>query len=109
MRMGLMCITLVPINVAMKSATEIKNCQGWSRSLKFSADSSNKVAAANRPTTAGRNPRKRLCTMWVCMYFMNILLIKIISVTEGNTSANVAVALPSMDMPVEKPALCTAV
>ena len=57
----------------------------------------------------GRKPRKRLCTKWVRIYFMNILLINIIITTDGNTSANVAVALPSMDMPVEKPALCTAV
>ncbi len=39
---------------------------------------------------------KMYCTVAVWMYFMNILLIKIISMREGKIRAKVAVAEPSI-------------
>ena len=102
--------TFVPTNVEMKRAMLIQNCQGCSAGvLKFSGVISNKAAAARSPTTAGRSPEKILCTKGVSMYFMNILLIKIIRMKEGSTRAKVAVALPKTAMIPLYPALCTAV
>ena len=73
----------------------IQNCQRFSVGvLKFSRVHNNKVAAANNPTTAGRNPWKTEVTVRVCMYFMNILLMSIIRMSEGSTSAKVAVVEP---------------
>ena len=56
---------------------------------------SNKAAAANRPTTAGRRPPKMLFTVGVFMYFRNILAMRIMRMNEGSTRAKVAVQLPS--------------
>ena len=61
---------------------------------KFSLLQSNRVAAASNPTTAGRRPVNMDCTNGVFIYFMNILLIRIINIREGNTSAKVAVTEP---------------
>ena len=77
--------------------------------LKFSCVHNNRVAAASRPTTAGRRAVKTLVTVRVCIYFMNILLMRIIRISEGKTSAKVAVALPSTAIGIEKPAFFTAV
>ena len=68
-----------------------------------------KVAAASRPTTTGRRPEKIDCTIGVFIYLRNILLIRIIIMTEGRTRATVAVRLPNTAIPAPKPALCTAV
>ena len=87
----------MPTAVAMKRAMLIQNCQGFSIGVeKFSLLQSSNVAAARRPTTAGRRPVKTDCTNGVFMYFMNILLIRIIRISEGSTSAKVAVAEPSV-------------
>ena len=76
---------------------------------KFSFVISSKAAAASNPTTAGRKPINTLCTVGVCIYFINIRLISIISMSEGSTSATVATTLPSTAMPPPKPALWAAV
>ena len=63
---------------------------------KFSLLHSSSVAAASRPTTTGRRAAKTDRTTGASMYFMNSLLISIISTSDGSTSAKVAVALPRM-------------
>ena len=88
----------------------MQNCQRFSLGvLKFSRVHNNNVAAANKPTTAGRKPRNTLSTEWWCMKRINILAMSIIKMSEGSTSAKVAVAEPRMDMGMEKPALAHAV
>ena len=94
---------------AANSATLIQNCQGVSFGVpKFSGVISIIVAAPSSPTTAGRRPRNTLFTIGVSMYFMNILLINIINIIDGSTSANVAVALPSTAIGPSYPACFTA-
>lgn len=88
----------------------MQNCQRFSVGvLKLSRAHNNNVAAANRPTTVGRSALNTLSTVLVCIYFMNILLMSIISINEGNTNAKVAVALPNTAIGIEKPAFFTAV
>ena len=88
----------------------MQNCHGSSLGvLKFSRVHNNKVAAASRPTTAGRRPRNTDVTVGVCMYFMNIMLMSTISISEGSTSANVAVIDPRMARGMPCPALMQAV
>lgn len=99
MRIGLILKCHVPTIVAAKRKQLIQNCQGFNRGvLKFSGVISKSVAAPRRPTTAGLRPEKTFCTTGVFMYFIKILAIKIISISEGNTSANVAVTLPNTDI-----------
>ena len=91
---------MVPTKVEMKRPTLIQNCHGLTDGVeKFSGVISNRVAAPRSPTTAGRRPVKRLYTMGVFMYFKNMRLMMIISISEGSTRARVAMALPSMAMP----------
>jgi hypothetical protein len=100
----------VPKAVAIKRAQLIKNCQGFSKGVeKFSLLHSNSVAAARSPTTAGRKPVNIDCTNGVFMYFINILLISIISINDGSTKAKVAVAEPRIAIRCPYPALCIAV
>ena len=81
----------------MKRAQLMKNCQGFPIGVeKFSALQSSRVAAANRPTTAGRRPAKMERTGRVFMYFINRRLMRIIRMSDGNTKASVAVAEPRM-------------
>ena len=107
--MGLIFTHLVPTNVATKSAMLMEKRQGLSGVEKFSPLQSSRVAAANKPTTAGRRPVKTSCTARVFMYFINILLMRIIKMNEGSTRAVVAVSDPNMARKPSKPALCTAV
>ena len=66
--MGLIFTHMVPTKVAAKSITLIQNCQGLTLGEeKFSSLMSSSVAAAKRPTTAGRRPAKALCTGRVFM------------------------------------------
>ena len=95
--MGLIFRYPVPIAVAMRRAQLMKNCQGFSKGVeKFSLLQSRRVAAASRPTTAGRKPVKTDCTNGVFIYFINMRLISIIRISEGSTKAKVAVAEPSV-------------
>ena len=95
--MGFILKYMVPTNVAAKSAVLIQNCHGFCDGVeKLSDVMSSSVAAPSSPTTAGRNPMKTDCTTEVFMYFINILLIRIIRMSDGSTRANVAVMLPSM-------------
>ena len=81
----------------MSRAQLMKNCHGFSIGVeKFSLLQSSKVAAARSPTTAGRSPIKIDCTRWVFIYFMNILLMSIIKISDGSTKAKVEVAEPRM-------------
>ena len=108
--MGLILRYPVPKAVEASRAQLIQNCQGFSEGVeKFSLLQSNRVAAANKPTTAGRRPLNTDCTSGVFMYFINILLIRIIKMSEGSTSAKVAVTLPRMAIVLPKPALWIAV
>src|SRR5574344_1866661 len=110
MRIGLLLKYLVPTKVAINKPTLIQNCQGFVvGEEKFSLFINSNAAAASKPTTAGLNPVKMLCTNGVCIYFMNILLIRIIKMSEGKMRANVAVAEPNTAMISEYPALWTAV
>ena len=94
----------------MKRKQLIQNCHGLVLGVeKFSGVINISVAAASKPTTAGRNPVKTLFTNGVFMYFMNILLIRIMRINEGSTKAKVAVILPKMAMGVLYPAFITAV
>ena len=87
------------MKVAQKRATLIQNCHGFSIiEPKFSSFMSSRVAAPSNPTTAGRSPLKTFCTGSVFMYFMNILLIRIMRMSDGSTKAKVAVADPRMAM-----------
>ena len=98
------------MNAAMNKKQLMKNCQGLSVGVeKFSRVHNNNVAAANNPTTVGRRVVKTLSTVLVCIYFMNILLMRIISISEGKTNAKVAVALPNTARGIENPAFFTAV
>ncbi len=100
--MGFIFKTPVPKAVAANNAQLIQNCQGFSVGVeKFSLLQRSRVAAAKSPTTAGRKPVKMEVTVWVCMYRMNILLIKTIKINEGNTNAKVAVAEPKMAIGIE--------
>lgn len=76
---------------------------------KFSVLHNNNVAAANNPTTTGRMPLNIDCTELVFIYFINILVIRIIRINDGNTNAKVAVKLPNIGIIPLKPAFCTAV
>ena len=106
MWMGLICTYWVPTKVATKSETLTQKVQGSVCMLpKFSLLQSSKVAAANKPTTTGRRPAKILCITTVCMYFMNMRLMRIIRMNEGNTSAKVAMHEPAMAKVLPKPAL----
>ena len=88
-------MNMVPTKVATNRNTLIQNCHGLKDGVeKLSAVMSNRVAAANSPTTAGRRPVKTDCTRWVCIYFIKSLLISIIRMSDGNTNAKVAVMLP---------------
>ena len=94
----------------MSRAQLMKNCQGFSVGVeKFSLLQRRRVAAANSPTTAGRRPLKIDCTRGVFIYFINIRLIRIMSISEGSTKAKVAVTEPSMAIVSPKPALWIAV
>ena len=54
---GLTLKNIVPTNVATNNRMLMENCQAFSLGVeKFSFVQSNKVAAANNPTTAGRSP-----------------------------------------------------
>ncbi len=98
------------MNEAAKSMMLMKNCQGLTAiEPKFSASHNSSVAAASKPTTAGRSPVKMACTSDVRMYFRKSLLMSTISMIDGRTSASVAVKLPKTDMASEYWALCTAV
>ena len=76
---------------------------------KFSLFISNKAAAAIKPTMAGLSPEKIFSTTTVCIYFINILLIRIIRMSDGNISATVEMALPAIPMVVPYPAFLMAV
>lgn len=76
---------------------------------KFSLVQRSRVAAANRPTTAGRKPMNTDCTICVFMYFINILLMSSIRISEGSTKAKVDVADPRIASRVPWPALWIAV
>ena len=76
---------------------------------KFSLFINSNAAAAISPTTAGRRPDMMLCTTIEFMYFMNNRQIRIIRMNDGNTSASVAVALPSTAIVSPMAAFCTAV
>ena len=87
------------MKVATKRAQLIQNCHGLTEGrLKFSGVISNNVAAPRRPTTAGRSPLKIDCTAGVFIYFRNIRLMSIMRMNDGSTRANVAVALPRIDI-----------
>ena len=102
MVMGLTLTTLTPTKAATNRKQLMQNCQGSAEGVeKLSGVINNRVAAASRPTTAGRKPRKTDSTAWWCMYFMNILLMSIIRINEGNTKAKVAVAEPRMAIGIE--------
>ena len=61
-------LLLVSLLLMWKSITLIQNCQGLTLGEeKFSSLMSSSVAAARRPTTAGRRPAKALCTGRVFM------------------------------------------
>ena len=106
MWIGLIFRYPVPKAVAISRAQLMKNCQGFSDGVeKFSLLQSKGVAAANKPTTAGRRPLNTDCTKGVFIYFINILLMSIIKMSEGSTKAKVAVAEPSIDIMWPKPAL----
>ena len=106
--MGLILMNITPMNAAMNSRQLTMNChQSVVGVEKLSAVHNNKVAAASSPTTAGRRPWKTLSTLWWYMYFMNILLMRIIRINEGSTSAKVATAYPNTPMGAEYPALTT--
>ena len=90
------------MNAATNSRQLTMNChQSVVGVEKLSAVHNNKVAAANSPTTAGRSPWKTLSTERWCMNFINILLISIIRISEGSTSAKVATAEPKIPMGAE--------
>lgn len=99
MRIGFIFNHMVPIKVARKRAMLMQNCHMFTLGKeKFSALQSSRVAAAKSPTTTGRKPIKMDCTVGVFMYFRNILLMSSININDGNTKANVAVALPTIAM-----------
>ena len=94
--MGLIFTHFVPTNVATNKPTLIQNCHGFTFGVeKFSSFISKSVAAASRPTTTGRKAVKMFCTSGVSIYFMTILLMSIIKMSEGKTKANVAVNEPN--------------
>ena len=76
--------------------------------LKFSGVMSISAAAAMSPTTVGRKSENMVSTKSVSRYFMRILVMVNISMNEGKTTANVAIALPNTPMAGEYPALTTA-
>ena len=77
----------------------MENCHGFSaHEEKFSLSMSISVAAASKPTTPGRSPKKMCWTTGVFMYFMNIRAMTIIMMNDGSTSAKVATAEPSVDI-----------
>ena len=93
--MGLIFTNIVPTKVAAKMATLIQNRQGLVViDEKLSPFIKRSVAAASNPTTAGRNPSNILCTMGELTYLRNILLMRIIKTSDGNTNANVAITEP---------------
>lgn len=91
MRMGFIFKNFVPTKHEINSATLIQKRHGSDVGVpKFSGVMSISVAAPSKPTTAGRRPRNTFFTAGVSMNFKNILLMRIISISDGNTSANVA-------------------
>ena len=75
---------------------DTQKCQGETSSeLKFSLLHRSNVAAAIKPTIAGRSPIKTLCTTSDCMYLRKSLITMSISMKLGSTSAKVAVRLPA--------------
>ena len=98
------------MSVPTKMATLIQNCHGDSEGVeKFSGVISNRQAAANRPTTAGRSPVKTCSTAGWCLNCIRNFEIISIRMNEGSTTANVAVAEPRMPIHSAPPALTTAV
>lgn len=78
------------------------NCQIFSVGVeKLSLVINSRVAAASSPTTAGRRASNIDCIMGAFIYRMNIQLIRIINMNDGNISAKVAVTLPKIDMGIE--------
>ena len=66
-------------------ATLIQNCQGDSAGVeKFSGVSNNRTAAARRPTTAGRKPKKMCSTVGWLLYFIRNLEINNIRMKEAH-------------------------
>lgn len=75
---------------------DTQKCQGETSSeLKFSLLHRSNVAAAIKPTIAGRSPIKTLCITSDCMYLRKSLLTMSISMKLGSTSAKVVVRLPA--------------
>ena len=88
-----------------KMAMLIQNCQGQMLGVeKFSFVQSRRVAAANRPTTAGRRAAKMFWTVAVFIYLRNMRAMRIIRMSEGSTKAKVATHEPKMDIPSFIPA-----
>ena len=106
---GFIFMNLVPTNVAANKPMLIQKVHGSEGVEKFSGVISNNVAAARSPTTAGLKPEKTSCIIGESMYFINILLIKIIKINDGKIIAIVAVSEPMTAVNSEKPALCIAV
>ena len=95
-------MNITPMTALRKRKQLTKNCQASSLGVeKFSEVHSNKVAAANNPTTAGRKPLKMLSTGRVCIYFINILLMSIIKISDGNIKAKVATTEPRIAIGME--------
>ena len=82
----------------MKMPVDMQKYHGSAGVEKFSLSNSRSAAAARRPTTAGRRPRKMFWTVSDFIYFISIFDMSIISISDGRTRANVAVRLPSMDV-----------
>lgn len=97
------------MKVATNRETLIQNCHGLLViDPKLSWFMSKRVAAARSPTTAGRKPAKTFCTGAAFMYFVNILLIRIMMMSDGRAMAIVAVTEPRMAIGILKPACCVA-
>ena len=96
---------MVPTNVATNRKTLTENCQGFSIGVeKLSGVMSSSVAAASKPTTAGRKPLNTDCTRCVCMYFMKSLLMSYNIVGRLVTSYSASL-LSSIDYKVVNPLL----
>lgn len=97
-----MATNFTPTKAATKRNRLTQNCHAFSVGVeKLSRVHNNKVAAASKPTTAGRNPMNTDCTVGVCMYFMNILLMSTIRISDGSTKAMVEMKDPSTAMGME--------
>ena len=97
--------SFVPTNVAINNPILIQNVHGSEGVEKFSGVISNRVAAARSPTTAGLKPENTSCIIGESIYFINILLIRIINTNEGRIIATVAVSEPIIPVNSENPAL----